>query len=78
LETSFIVLRSKRWKSSPKSLWPLITLGTSLSLIFSKNLTINLADKSCTKIGSEPIKDSLILKASFFSLFLLLILIGEK
>ena len=78
METSFIVSRSKRWKLSPKSFWFLITLVTSWSLIFSKNLTINLADRFCTNIGSEPIKDSLILKTLLFSLSLLLILIGEK
>jgi len=35
-------------------------------LLFSKNFTINFADKSCTNIGFEPIKDSLILKTSLF------------
>jgi peptide/nickel transport system permease protein len=66
-EISFIVSRSKRWKSSPKSLWFLTTLGIFWSLIFFKNSTINLVDKSCTNIGSEPIKDLLILKRSLFS-----------
>ena len=41
-------------------------------------MNINFADKSCTNFGSEPIKDSLILKMSLFFSKLLLILIGEK
>ena len=38
---------------------------------------MNFEDKSCTKIGSEPIKDSFILKTSL-PFTLLFILTGEK